>query len=284
MTLEQLQKTSYDLAFVVAMQDEAQAIYLQSVQSNTTDWEIAFRDALVIGEAKFLQIDLETQVRGYDVTLKCLLCVSKIGKVYASSATTIVINLFDVGMIINYGLCGGIDSDVHRGTVIIASTVSYGDVDVRAFGYKFGQVPHSLVAYSMPPKFTNKIYEELRQDFVYLLKGRIITLDRFISDSELKTRISELVAATMTSDKNEAILGFDMESTAIAQVCNSYKKTLFVFKEVSDSADEKAGKDFAEFTYADSASPCSSVVSLIMAVLPEFYLGLQVKLKKASGE
>lgn len=274
MNLKQLTNQKYDLAFIVAMEDESRAIYLQSTQGEEVPYEQA--EKILIGNARFLPIDLETNVRGINVTLKCLLCESKIGKVHSASAATTVLNLFNVGMIINYGLCGAVDAQP-KGTVIIASSVSYGDVDLRDFDYQYGQVPGSRVSYTMPPQFTQKIYDEWQPTFMNLQRGRIVSLDRFVGNRELKERIVDLVALSQHEENNEdAILGIDMEAAAIAHVCYNYKKTLFIFKEVSDNADENAAADFDAAAY-DEQNPCTNVVSLIMSVLPEFYVGLQAK-------
>lgn len=284
MKQEDILSIEYDLAFIVAMEEEVACLLLQDPNNEKREVSEILNGALRIGNARFINFNLTTKVQGQQVLLKCLACLSGIGKVNAAAATTILLTHFKVNIPINMGLCGSVQK-VPTGTVFIGESVSYGDVDVTGFGYKFGEVPgEGKVAYYTPPKFTHRIYDLNKDKFVYIEMGRIITTDMFINDSKVKNAILDKVAAVKESEGNQLpILAFDMEAAAIAQVASQFDKRVFFFKEVSDNADESGSSDFADSAYTNTSSTLQTTVSLIMGSLETFAIGIAIKRSKEDG-
>ena len=69
-----------------------------------------------------------------------VLCQCGVGKVNAAMATTVLINNFEVELVINTGIAGGIGGACFK-DVVIASGLSYHDFDISLFGYEYGTVP-----------------------------------------------------------------------------------------------------------------------------------------------
>lgn len=76
-----------------------------------------------------------------------ILVQSGVGKVNSSVAVTLLASKYECSLIINTGIAGGI-MPLQTKDVVIATKLSYSDVDATAFGYKYGQVP------SMPQFYT----------------------------------------------------------------------------------------------------------------------------------
>jgi adenosylhomocysteine nucleosidase len=141
--------------------------------------------------------------------------ISGIGKVNASHAATKIINKYgreNILKIINVGSAGSFTKTI--GTIVKGTKFVYGDVDVRAFDYKFGQIPQ------MPDYYGNDIGE------------LVVTCDSFVTDT---TQIKEHFPNASA---------IEMEACAIAQVCHHEEVEFRAFKIITDNADQNASVDF----------------------------------------
>ena len=77
---------------------------------------------------------------------------SGIGKVNASIATTLLIQEFEVDIVINTGSAGGIGSRLSIGDLVISTSLSYHDADNRGFGYTYGLIPQMPAQYKTDEK------------------------------------------------------------------------------------------------------------------------------------
>ncbi|RIY31446.1 5'-methylthioadenosine/S-adenosylhomocysteine nucleosidase [Psittacicella melopsittaci] len=283
----------YHLAFLVAMEEEVLNLLRQDnalldelearVERNEfADIEEALKaqvaNAERIGKTRFLTIKLPTTVREeYNVEVDCLVAIMGIGKVNAAMATTLVCSQFQVDMLINYGFAGAI-GPASPNTIYVADSVSYGDVDVRGFNYEFGQVPKDEVFYPMPEKFTQALIKDYNRYSRFVGYGRVITTDMFINDTALKNKILENVRQAQANTGNTSeLLCFDMECAAVAQVARSFGKTLLVFKEVSDGADESANDSFVDQAYDNQTQALRQAINFLFISLPRIYIGIMKK-------
>lgn len=160
--------------------------------------------------------------------------ISNIGKAFAASATTLLIEKFNVDAVINIGSCGGINCKV--GDVILSNQSLYHDVDVTGFGYEKGVIPQQELIYkanesifNLNNLLTSFNNEETPQT------GIIATGDQFINNLDTVKNIHSM---------NNDIRALEMEAAAIAQVCKSYNKDFLLIKKVSDLADNNADSSF----------------------------------------
>jgi adenosylhomocysteine nucleosidase len=138
-----------------------------------------------------------------------------IGKVNASHVTTKIIHQYgkeNIRKVINVGSAGSFTKTI--GTTVKATQFVYGDVDVTAFNYKFGQIP------KMPEVYGNNIGE------------LVVTCDSFITDiARIKQNFPTASA-------------IDMEACSIAQVCHKEAIDFKALKIITDNADQNAALDF----------------------------------------
>ena len=68
-----------------------------------------------------------------------VLVESGIGKVMSAMSVAVLANDFKVEAIINTGSAGAVAPGMAVGDIVLADKLAYHDVDVTAFGYKYGQ-------------------------------------------------------------------------------------------------------------------------------------------------
>lgn len=116
-------------------------------------------------------------------------------------------------------------SNQNVGDVVISSHVVHHDVDVTAFGRKYGEVPGMPLYYLPDEELLSKVKTILcKQDVCYHV-GLIASGDQFISNEqqvdEIKKHFPEVMCA-------------EMEAAAIAQVCHVYGKKFIITRSLSD--------------------------------------------------
>lgn len=182
---------------------------------------------------------------------------SRWGKVAASITTTTLIHHYNVDQIIITGVAGGMSDSLKIGDIVIASQYYQHDMDARPL-FNRHQIPltdsvffnsnPSLQqrAYDAAVDFSNNItslidrskLEKFNFDRPKVHVGIIGTGDVFLAcpdfKKSVKTAMSKIIAA-------------DMESAAIAQVCEDYKIPYTAIRIISDNAGTNAHKDFFEF-------------------------------------
>lgn len=155
-----------------------------------------------------------------------------IGKVNAASFTQFIIDHFILEEIIVIGAAGALNQELNIGDVVVAKDFIYGDVDVRAFGYHFGQMaqmPHTYLA----KKVSLKIFEFL--DFK-TQHGTIVSVDKFLSKYDANFDLLQTKDAV------------DMETCAIAQVAYKNKIEISAFRAISDNSfcSKNAASDYEQ--------------------------------------
>ena len=163
-----------------------------------------------------------------------------IGKVNAAICTQILVDKFDVNLVINTGVAGAMHDSLNILDVVVSDDVLYHDFDVTGFGYKLGEIPrmdssifkadNNLVNISI-----NAAKEVLKSENVF--KGRVVSGDVFVSSAELKEKINMVFNAYCT----------EMEGAAIGHTCFLNNKPFVIIRAMSDKADGSAHANFNEF-------------------------------------
>lgn len=183
---------------------------------------------------------------------------SRVGKVSSASTATTLINDFKVDNIIFFGIAGGVTDDLNIGDIVIADQCIQHDMDASPLFPKyeipltqqsyFGsdpelvQISQVAVERFLKDDFQQSITDTLRKQFqLYHPKveiGTIATGDQFIKDpmkiTEFKTELNHVLAV-------------DMESGAVAQICDEYEIPYVSIRVLSDKANTKAPEDFHLF-------------------------------------
>ncbi|UOP04917.1 5'-methylthioadenosine/adenosylhomocysteine nucleosidase [Conchiformibius kuhniae] len=183
------------------------------------------------------------------------LCLSGIGKVNASIATTLLCEHFSPDCIINTGSAGAVGAGLKIGDIIIGTEVAHHDVDVTAFGYAHGQVPHLPARYAGEHALIYAAEEAARrQKSIHCHHGLIVSGDQFIHSNDTLRHIRS---------RFPGAAALEMEAAAIAQTCWRFDKPFVVIRSISDSADNGSEISFEAFLETAAAHSAQLVRHLL---------------------
>lgn len=165
---------------------------------------------------------------------------SGIGKVNAAICTQILVDEFNVDQVINTGIAGSLNNSINIGDMVISTEVLQHDVDATGFGYQLGEIPRmgtlTFQADSRMVKVAKEICEKVNPE-IQVFQGRIVSGDQFVSDKELKNKISENFGGYCT----------EMEGAAIGQAAYLNNVPFVIIRAISDKADDSATVDYPAF-------------------------------------
>ena len=171
---------------------------------------------------------------------KVVVVRSGVGKVNAGICAQILVDLFQVDLLINTGIAGSLDARIDIGDMVISTDALQHDMDASVFGDPVGQIPR-LDTFSFPAdealaRKAIRANEKANPD-IHTFTGRIVSGDQFISSKEVKDRIVE----------NFHPLCVEMEGAAIAQAAYLNKVSCVIIRAISDKADNSACMDYPTF-------------------------------------
>jgi len=154
--------------------------------------------------------------------------LSGIGKVNASTVTTLLINNYAPDCVLVGGVCGAIADDLNIGDAIVCTDVCHHDV-LERFLTKNPPFFKSATFFA-DERFMQKIKSKLTDDYdgFKLYYGKLATGEQFIEDDgrdEIKANINPL--------------GVDMETASVAQVCVSAGVPFLALRTVTDTPKER---------------------------------------------
>lgn len=164
---------------------------------------------------------------------------SGIGKVNAAACAQILIDDFNVDLIINTGVAGGVKHGIKPLDVVISSDLVEHDADGTACNYKPGQIPRmDVYSFKADEKLISLAKEAAKKSTEFsAYVGRIISGDQIIADSNKLEYFRETFNASAV----------EMEGAAIGHVCYLNAVPFVVIRSISDSADEKQDMDYDKF-------------------------------------
>ena len=165
---------------------------------------------------------------------------SGIGKVNAGICAQILVDYFDVDMLINTGIAGSLDARIDIGDMVISTDAVHHDMDATIFGDPAGQVPRmDTLAFPADGMLVEKAKaaNEKANPEIRTFTGRVASGDQFISSAEAKERIVSMFHPLCT----------EMEGAGIAQAAYLNKVSYVIIRAISDKADNSAVMDYPEF-------------------------------------
>ncbi|XQP55424.1 MAG: 5'-methylthioadenosine/S-adenosylhomocysteine nucleosidase [Mycoplasmoidaceae bacterium] len=151
-----------------------------------------------------------------------VVCFSGVGKTNAAlTAMNMIIN-FGVTQIFNIGLCGSCKANIKPGSVLIANSIEYYDVDLTAFNYQLNQLPEEPIKYEIKKEYVDFLKTTTKENSI----GTIASGDSIVSLSNIEA---------FPSLGRKEVIGFDMEAASIAHVCYKNKIDFMCVKLVSDN-------------------------------------------------
>lgn len=158
-----------------------------------------------------------------------------IGKVNASYSMTNLIKEERPDLVVNLGTAGGVAKGLQILDLVVADKLAYHDVDVTPFGYQKGQVPGQ-------EQYIDVLGVENHQKLAFgkieTQVGTILSGDQFLNN---KDKTLEIIA---TFDNPYAV---EMESTAIADICQKLATKILIVRGISDLAHGDSTMEFDKY-------------------------------------
>ncbi|MBQ4128195.1 MAG: 5'-methylthioadenosine/adenosylhomocysteine nucleosidase [Ruminococcus sp.] len=164
-----------------------------------------------------------------------------IGKVNAAMSTQVMIDKYNVDVVINSGIAGSVSRDLKIGDIVISKDCVQHDFD----GTQMGD-PKGLIQYNDEKRIEIPADKSTAQKLMQACKGientnvmlgTIATGDIFVADKALRQSIADEFSA----------LACEMEGGAVAQVCYRNEVKFAILRCISDDFDENEFLDFMEF-------------------------------------
>lgn len=165
-----------------------------------------------------------------------VLVKSNVGKVNSARVTQILIDNFNIDLVINVGTAGSVDNSLEIGDVVVATELVQYDFDVTPFGRKLGEIENIGESIKVDEKFL-KLFDNIN-----VRKGIIASGDKFIVNREDKDNIRNIFKA----------FAIEMEGASIAQVCFLDKIPFLVIRSITDKLDGSSKVDFEKFLESSS--------------------------------
>ncbi len=186
---------------------------------------------------------------------------SGIGKVNAALCAQRLVLQFGVEKIINTGIAGAIQENLHIHDMVVSTDAVYHDMDATAFGYEPTEIPQMHTsAFDADEKMiaaAEKAFAQSESAKKYkLIRGRIASGDQFISYAEQKEHIEEICSPACV----------EMEGAAIAHACFLNQIPFVILRCISDNADDSYEVTYS-FNEKIASEECASVVLKMLEFL-----------------
>jgi adenosylhomocysteine nucleosidase len=152
-----------------------------------------------------------------------------VGKVNAASVATQLILTYDLNFVLNFGVAGGFQPGQQVLDFVVANSFVYVDVDVCNLGCLPGQLlgePRHFGASRDSVRIAESLEGGLEHKMHY---GRFGSIDQFVRRGKPQV-IADIQRAA------QEIICVDMESTAIAHVCEKFRVAMGAVRVLSDVA------------------------------------------------
>lgn len=231
------------IGIVVADSDEYKSLRNKVLQGEYEELEILKREA-----HKF-------EIKGENGSIEVISILCGIGKVNAAAATVCLISM-GCDLILNYGLSGGVNG-VSRNEITIPDSFLEHDFDLQVLGYKPCEKPGQ-------PTYIYKADEgalNIAKAVIPNAKtGTAVTGDSFICDDEVRIRLADTFGA----------MSCDMETAAIAYVCEYCDIPFLAVRRVSDDAGSDAKEAYREMNVSDETVLYDYVEAVIKNLIQNF--------------
>lgn len=182
-------------------------------------------------------------------TVYSILC--GIGMVNAAAAAA-HFSTIGCDAILNYGLSGGI-SGISRGELMLGTSFVEHDFDLTGIGYKLCEKPNQNYIYKSDDKL-NTLMKTLLPE---VKMGTAVSGDSFICDEKVRDRLKE----------NFSAMSCDMETAAIAYVCNNSNIPFLALRRISDDAGDSATDSYREMNEKSEAVLSDVILEFIPVII-----------------
>lgn len=186
----------------------------------------------------------------YGSNVVCVKC--GIGKVNSAVTCAVLLEHFDIDLVINTGIAGGY-MPLQTRDIVLADSITYSDVDVRAFGYELGQVPGMPKEYKSSITYLDKIKKYYSSNNIDYVETKLYSSDVFVT--------KDTVFPFDFPKKGAAV---EMEGASIAQTCYLFNTPFLSIRFISDIVDsENHLEDYNKFEHEMALSSANTLLNLI---------------------
>lgn len=167
-----------------------------------------------------------------------IICNCFEGKVNAAVGTQLLISEFNVDIIINIGVAGGVSKELKICDLVVATSTVEFDLDTTVLGYELGYV-FGLQKVDMlcDTNISSKL-NIICIKYGNTKLGKIASSDKFISDINITDML----------DKKFGAIAVDMETASICHVCNLNNIPFGAIRAISDNCNNMEYKEFLEIS------------------------------------
>lgn len=165
---------------------------------------------------------------------------SGIGKVNAALCTQILVDVYEIDLVINTGVAGSLRNEIDIADIVLSTDALQHDVDATGFGYDLGVIPRMEQSVFQADASLVDLAKMVCKEVLPSLgihTGRIVSGDQFISDAKKKEWLVKTFNGYCT----------EMEGAAIAQAAYLNKIPFLIIRAISDKADQSAEMAYSEF-------------------------------------
>lgn len=159
---------------------------------------------------------------------KLIVCESGAGEIASAAATQLLISLYEVSYIINFGVAGGLKEEIRVFDNCLVENVVHYDYDITSAGnYKLGQYMFKNDIYFETDK---KMFSMVKENFPLVKVVNCASGDKFITEKEKRTIYGEKFNCQIC----------EMEAAGILITCRRNEIPCLIIKSISDSVDDGA--------------------------------------------
>ena len=175
------------------------------------------------------------------------------GELAAAASTQLLISTYQVDLIVNFGVCGGLTSDMGLTRSVVVRDVVHYDFDATAFlGGCIGQYPGYPNAFIPAPSELVDLATSIESTLKPVVCA---SADKFVEDPAIKQGLHKTFGAEIC----------EMEAAGILLTANRCGVPALLIKAVSDSVSGDAGQ-FEQMVH-EAASTCLKVLLRILETL-----------------
>ncbi|MEG2002939.1 MAG: 5'-methylthioadenosine/adenosylhomocysteine nucleosidase [Clostridia bacterium] len=181
-----------------------------------------------------------------DNEIYCAVC--SVGKVNAAVKTQMIIDRYNVDIVINTGIAGSLAAEAKHLAVVVSDKLFYHDFDLDLFERFF---PNKR--YFESDKTLSEQFIKANSNEKDIVVGNIATGDEFVCDSEKKKSIR----------REYEPIACEMEGAAIAHTAFLNNLPCLVIRCISDLADDNASGTYDEFEVIAAHKVAKMVIKFV---------------------
>ncbi len=229
------------IAVLCAMEEERDAFLRLMEDVERQDSETIYYHQKVLDNEYYVG-----RINGKDVVLgRC-----GVGMIYATINTMLMIQKFDPELLINCGVAGSLNENIHVGDIVVANRTADWRMDVPGWERSINSDKFSFSC-------DDRVLE-IVSDNENVNIGAIISANEFIKDEDQLKIIREYYPEAMAGE---------MEGAAVANTCYAFGKKCSIIRSISDETLVKNGFEQFDFNLPES---CCKVAGLCKEIIERY--------------